>query len=193
MWYPTSTSNELYHHGILGQSWGHRNGPPYPLDSSDYSAAEKKAARKAARKERSATRKAKRAEKKAIKVQKKADKAEAKRQKILREGNIDEVRKLKGNISNSEYQEVFKRLENEQKLAEFGAKKKITTAKKINAAKSVVSDLNATSDAALKMYNRGAAIWNEVAKRKHWEPQNLPIIEVKGDKNKNNKDDKDDD
>lgn len=33
----------LSHHGILGMSWGKRNGPPYPLDSSDHSAAEKKA------------------------------------------------------------------------------------------------------------------------------------------------------
>lgn len=23
---------ELYHHGIQGQKWGVRNGPPYPLD-----------------------------------------------------------------------------------------------------------------------------------------------------------------
>lgn len=36
-------SNELYHHGIKGQKWGKRNGPPYPLDASDHSAAEKKA------------------------------------------------------------------------------------------------------------------------------------------------------
>lgn len=33
----------LAHHGILGQRWGRRNGPPYPLDASDHSAAEKKA------------------------------------------------------------------------------------------------------------------------------------------------------
>ena len=34
---------ELYHHGILGQKWGKLNGPPYPLDSKDHSASEKKA------------------------------------------------------------------------------------------------------------------------------------------------------
>lgn len=27
-------SDELYHHGIKGQKWGERHGPPYPLDSS---------------------------------------------------------------------------------------------------------------------------------------------------------------
>lgn len=35
--------NELYHHGIKGQRWGKRNGPPYPLDPEDHSEAEKKA------------------------------------------------------------------------------------------------------------------------------------------------------
>lgn len=33
----------LEHHGILGQKWGKRQGPPYPLGASDHSAAEKKA------------------------------------------------------------------------------------------------------------------------------------------------------
>ena len=36
-------SNELNHHGVLGQKWGKKNGPPYPLDSKDHSASEKKA------------------------------------------------------------------------------------------------------------------------------------------------------
>lgn len=35
-------TNELYHHGIRGQRWGKKNGPPYPLDPSDHSEREKK-------------------------------------------------------------------------------------------------------------------------------------------------------
>ncbi len=36
-------STELCHHGILGQKWGKKNGPPYPLDAGDHSSSEKKA------------------------------------------------------------------------------------------------------------------------------------------------------
>lgn len=32
-----SDGNELYHHGVLGQKWGVRNGPPYPLKSDNIS------------------------------------------------------------------------------------------------------------------------------------------------------------
>lgn len=41
--YEFISATELKHHGILGQKWGKRNGPPYPLDASDHSAREKKA------------------------------------------------------------------------------------------------------------------------------------------------------
>ena len=34
---------QLYHHGIKGQRWGVKNGPPYPLGGGDYSQSEKKA------------------------------------------------------------------------------------------------------------------------------------------------------
>lgn len=35
--------SDLYHHGIKGQKWGKKNGPPYPLDEGKHSSAEKKA------------------------------------------------------------------------------------------------------------------------------------------------------
>ncbi len=43
MVYAYRKNDELYHHGIRGQKWGERNGPPYPLGSGDHSAAEEKA------------------------------------------------------------------------------------------------------------------------------------------------------
>lgn len=189
MWKPTVSSDELYHHGILGMSWGHKNGPPYPLDKKDYSSAEKKAARKAARAEKRAAKKEKKKIKHDLKQQKKADKIEAKRQEILRTGSLKEVRKLKGNMSNQEYQDVFKRLENEQRLDDFDKQRKVNAATKIKAAKSVVSDINSGTEAALKLYNRGAAVWNVVAEKKGWEPQDLPIIKVDGGGKKKKKDD----
>jgi len=42
-------STELYHHGIKGQKWGVQNGPPYPLDYNDHTAAEKRAMKKDAK------------------------------------------------------------------------------------------------------------------------------------------------
>lgn len=44
---------ELYlvHHGIDGQKWGQRNGPPYPLSPGEHSKAEIRAARKAQKKD----------------------------------------------------------------------------------------------------------------------------------------------
>ena len=42
-YYAVTYSNSLSHHGIKGQKWGKKNGPPYPLDAEDHSASEKKA------------------------------------------------------------------------------------------------------------------------------------------------------
>ena len=37
-------SDYISHHGILGMKWNQRNGPPYPLESTDHSVHEKRAA-----------------------------------------------------------------------------------------------------------------------------------------------------
>lgn len=37
MYYISPTNKDLMHHGVKGQKWGVRNGPPYPLNSSSLS------------------------------------------------------------------------------------------------------------------------------------------------------------
>lgn len=86
----------LYHHGIEGQKWGVENGPPYPLDPEDHSAAEKRAM---AREER-------RAEKRKKKNQKYIDIANKrlnKRQDYIDEKyNIDNLSSKLGTMGNIE-------------------------------------------------------------------------------------------
>lgn len=78
------TNDSLFHHGIEGQKWGVKNGPPYPLDASDHSAAEKKhmgyfARKKAAKEEEKQKKQAEEDARKAAKKQEEDDLAEAKK------------------------------------------------------------------------------------------------------------------
>lgn len=44
-YYAINTDVSIQHHGIKGQKWGDKNGPPYPLDEEDHSTREKRAAK----------------------------------------------------------------------------------------------------------------------------------------------------
>lgn len=74
--------NYLKHHGILGQKWHKRNGPPYPLDAADHSSSEKDAGYKKSlnggHNEEMYDRDSKKAEKKEAKEHSKAVKKKAK-------------------------------------------------------------------------------------------------------------------
>lgn len=188
----------LEHHGILGQQWGVTNGPPYPLKDGDHSRAEKRAMRKNARQERIAMRKAKRQQKHELKQRRKAEKAEAKRKEILRKGDAKAISKLKGNISNDEYLEVFRRLENERRLDELTSSQVRELSTKINAAKNIISNVKTASDAAIDFYNNGADIYNTIIEAKGLNKRKmLPIKRTKrkeeAKKKKNQNRDEDDD
>lgn len=101
----------LAHHGILGQKWGRRNGPPYPLDGSDHSASEKKAGwRKSLgggesssvrKKRRYITKETKRASKRYDKEIRKSDK------EVTRAGKKYEKAAAKGSSSVNKKRELY--------------------------------------------------------------------------------------
>lgn len=72
-----ANNNYLVHHGIDGQKWGRRNGPPYPLKKWMRSSAERRAVRAKVRTEK----KQKKREESEIKKQKKREESEIKKQK----------------------------------------------------------------------------------------------------------------
>lgn len=101
----------LYHHGVLGMSWGDKNGPPYPLGGIN-----KKVARveyKAKKEKERRLKKLQKAAKKARKIKAKNAKQEAeilkKKQKLVKEGDLDKIRKNANLFTNEELQYVIER------------------------------------------------------------------------------------
>ena len=83
-------TSELYHHGIMGMSWGERNGPPYPLGGIDKKISRIEAKRKIARE------KALEKARKAAKAKRKAEAKDRKREeRAAAQAEKDQLRKAK--------------------------------------------------------------------------------------------------
>ena len=89
----------LYHHGIIGQKWGKRNGPPYPLDAGSYSAAEKRAGKLDEKIEKNKVR---------------ASRAESKRAKAAAKANRDFQRKKIYKKSAAKQEKFYKKWTEDQ-------------------------------------------------------------------------------
>lgn len=120
---------ELYHHGVDGQKWGVKHGPPYPLEDNPRDQAQKKKEAAAAKARKRIERKKKRIKKAKARIEKKEAKRKAKtekrereekerfekeKQKILK--SPKETYKYRNQFTNEELQAAIKRFEFEQKI-----------------------------------------------------------------------------
>lgn len=163
----------LAHHGILGQKWGRKNGPPYPLEPKDHSASEKKAGWATSLKEHHAEKKKKKQQKVALEKARaaRAEKAkqeqlakeyEEKRQQVLRSGKASEILKYKGQMTNQEMNDAINRIGYEERLYGLAAKEEKTAWEKIDNAMKKVEDVTNWADKAYRGYETIEKIMKKV-------------------------------
>jgi len=163
----------LAHHGILGQKWGRKNGPPYPLEPKDHSASEKKAGWTTSLKEKHAEKKRKKQQTAALEKARaaRAEKAkqaqlekeyEEKKQQVLRSGKASEILKYKGQMTNQEMNDAINRIGYEERLYGLAAKEEKTTWEKIDNAMKKVEDITNWADKAYRGYETIEKIMKKV-------------------------------
>ena len=198
MWSPTTSSDELYHFGILGMIHGKRNGPPYPLGREDHSAAEKKAKWWESLKESHKAAKKKKKQRQALEKARKKRAANKKdteeRKRIVEKGSKDEVLKNRSRLSPEEMNKALDRLKAEDVVNQRISELSNPTYQRIekfshyaDQAKTLATGTQKFIDA----YNTGAGIYNAVMEYKGIN-QKLPKINYndggkkKNDNNQNN-------
>lgn len=111
LYHSIKMDEELYHHGILGMSWGDRNGPPYPLSGSAKKIARAEAKKKIERDRRLEKMRKMAAKKRKLELReaKKQAKIDKKKAKLLSDGDMDAIYRNRRLFTNEEFQYAIER------------------------------------------------------------------------------------
>lgn len=130
--------NYLAHHGIKGQKWGDKNGPPYPLRPGAHSAAEKKhktrsilrsikediLKRRSAAKKKGEARRKEKLVKDLQKEEQRHEDYEKAKERAVKSGKASNVLRFQGDLTNQQLQEAVSRIRFENDLKKFSREEK---------------------------------------------------------------------
>lgn len=158
---------ELYlvHHGVDGQQWGVRNGPPYPL-SRGRGVSKKKKKSPSILQKAVAKHKAKKAEKERNEKAAAAAKHAEDRQKAIDSGSASDILKFKGEITPDEMQNAINRIQKEQKLEELRKTESRSVEQRMDDVNKRAKNISTYMDTALSLYNNYDKITNIIDKKK---------------------------
>lgn len=120
-----NNASYLQHHGILGQRWGKRNGPPYPLSRSKKSTKEKRLEKKAPRT----------------------------KEEILKNPTPRELSQIKDELSNTELQTALQRINMDKQLSKLIESETKSGFDTIDNLMKKLSKVNTWTETSLKSYN----------------------------------------
>ena len=130
---------ELYHHGIFGQQWGKRNGPPYPLSRSQKSAKEKKGE-----------------ERKPL--------TDKEKEKIIKTGSAQQVEQVKDQLTNQELETALQRINLYRRLSTISSGETKSGFDKIDNIMRRVGKVNNWTETGLKSYKLINEVLTELEK-----------------------------
>lgn len=156
----------LAHHGVDKQKWGHRNGPPYPLNPTQMTESQKRANAHESwfkRKKREfEEKKRKAAEEKAL--HKKGLLTDKDKKDIYDKADIAEAYKHKSEYSNKEISNLLDRYNMQQvlsqKVANLEHKEKQKGIEKLHSMQNVMNAVVGAGSAGINLYNMSAAVSN---------------------------------
>ena len=177
-------NNELYHHGILGQRWGERNGPPYPLRGGMHTDLEMGRAKKKVG-TLSGYFKDKKLKKKRAKALEKARQARAEKKaydeakdKALKSGNATEIMKYSGDLSPEQIAIALERIDMERRLSDYAKNDMTPAEQKVD---KVLTKLGRAADWAekgIKFYNVASKITNSISGEEILPPIQNPMDRI---------------
>ena len=155
--------DELYHHGRLGQSWGVRNGPPYPLSRSTVSEAYGKKRGIGGLVE---SRKQKKAEKAEREEQERKKRLAEDKERVLREGTATELLPYLSELSSQELSDAIKRIKWTNEINELSLKELNKGWDSVNSVMKKVGNVKDWTKIGLEFYKTIDEIVKEVDKKK---------------------------